>query len=156
MLALLVWLLILGPREAAHVVANPEDAQVLRAITYRESRGRWLSRHKADQRPRGWQGDGDRAARRVGSRAWARAVQAGLLDPGTCPFHERGDARDWSTRGSWGHVAAYAMPYLPCLPPAVLDLPIVSAWVAAKRLRRARRPGAPPALRRWARLDGER
>lgn len=107
------------------MVASPGDVGTLRAIAYRESRGRWLGRHKVDHRPRGWKGNGSRAARRVGSR-------------------------DWSTRGSWGHVAAYAMPYLPCLPPRVLDLPIVSAWVAAKRLRRARRPGAPPALRRWA------
>ena len=149
MLAFLLWLLTRGPYESAHLVA-PDDAPTLRAIAYRESRGRWLGRHKADERPQGWTGDGDQAARRVGGRAWARAVQAGILRPDRCPFHQRGDARDWSTRGAFGHVAAYAMPYLPCLPPQVLDIPIVSALVAARRLAVARRPGAPRALRRWS------
>jgi hypothetical protein len=152
-LALLLWLLTLGPMEAADLVADGEDARTLWAIAYRESRGRWLGRHKVDHRPRGWRGNGSRAAHLVGSRAWTRAVQAGLLRPDRCPWHDRGDPRDWSTRGSWGHVAAYAMPYLPCLPPAALDLPVVSAMVAHKRLRRARGPGAPQALRRWAMID---
>ena len=152
MLALLLWLLSLSPREAVAFVTPVEhERQALLAIGWRESRLRRVARHKADDRPRGWTGVGDTAARRVGSRAWARAVQRGLVRPWCQPL---GDARDWSTRGPWGQVAAYAVPYLPaCSPPWVLDLPVVSAWAAVQRLRVARGSAAPPALRRWAREE---
>lgn len=42
----------------------------------------------------------------------------------------------WSTRGAHGQIAAYALPYLPAVfrcSPWVLDLPVVSAWAAARR-----------------------
>lgn len=154
MIALLAWLLLSGPAQAARLVAwdSPRDQAVLFRIQHRESRDRWVGRHKLDHRPRGWQGDGSMAAYRVGSRAWASAVQVGRLDPAGCRWHDRGDARDWSTRGAFGHVAAYAIPYLGCWPPWVLDLPLVSAWVARRRLAYARKPWAPPALKRWAGL----
>lgn len=45
----------------------------------------------------------------------------------------------WSTRGVHGHVAAYAWPYVPAwlrwAGPAVLDVPLVSAVVSARRAR---------------------
>lgn len=153
MFGLLIAVLFCSPPAAARLVAmgHEPDQRALLAIQYRESRGRWISRHKVDHRPHGWRGNGSAAAWHVGSRAWIRAVQVGLLDPGRCRHHERGDARDWSTRGAFGHVAAYGLPYVPgCWPPWVLDLPIVSAWVARERLAVARRPWAPPALKRWA------
>jgi hypothetical protein len=152
MLAFLLWLLALGPRDAAALVADSrQERRQLVAIGWRESRLRRAGLHKVDAVPRGWTGDGQRAARRVGSRAWVRAVQRGLLRPDRCPWHDRGDPARWSTRGPWGQVAAYAVPYLPgCWPAWALDVPVVSAWVTVRRLRAARRRGAPPALRRWA------
>lgn len=139
MFALLLSLLLASPSEAVHIVtADPLDRETLLTIVHRESRGLRLRRHKADERPPGWEGNGSLAAHWVGARAWSKAVQVGDLEPHRCPFHDRGDARDWSTRGAFGHVAAYAMPYLPCSPPWVLDVPIVSAWVAVLRLRVAR------------------
>lgn len=152
MLALLLWLVFLGPREAVHLVTqDPGERERLVAIGWRESRLRAIGRHKVDARPRGWRGPGLAIARAVGSRAWARAVQHGLLLPDACPLHDRGEASRWSTRGAWGLVAAYSVPYLPgCWPPWVLDFPVVSAWVALARLRAAGRRGAPRALRRWA------
>jgi hypothetical protein len=42
----------------------------------------------------------------------------------------------WSTRGAHGMMAAYALPYLPAVlrcSPWVLDVPLVSAYAAARR-----------------------
>jgi hypothetical protein len=155
MLAWLLLLLFLGPREAVPVVTErTAEREALLSIAWRESRRNAIGRHKVDAVPRGWTGNGLRAARRVGRRAWVRAVQRGLLDPTCQPL---GEPSNWSTRGAWGHVAAYAVPYLPaCWPPWSLDVPVVSAWVAVKRLRVARRPWAPRALRRWAGYNGSR
>lgn len=48
----------------------------------------------------------------------------------------------WSTRGSHGMIARYAWPHVPrilqWLPPAILDVPIVSAFVATRRARAKR------------------
>jgi hypothetical protein len=48
----------------------------------------------------------------------------------------------WSTRGAHGMVAAYAWPYVPSWlrwgGPAVLDVPIVSAFVATRRAKAPR------------------
>lgn len=58
----------------------------------------------------------------------------------------------WSTRGHHGHVARYAWPYVPSWlqwwGPAVLDWPLVSAWVS---VRRAESPACRrhPACRSW-------
>ena len=44
-------------------------------------------------------------------------------------------AREWGPRGPHGHVPAHALKHLPrCSPPWVLDLPVVSGYVAARRL----------------------
>jgi hypothetical protein len=152
MLALLLWLVTLDPRAAVLVVTpDPGERAQLMAIGWRESRLRAVGRHKVDAVPRGWTGPGLARARTVGARAWARAVQRRLLDPGACPLQARGEPSSWSTRGPWGLVAAYSVPYLPgCWPPWALDVPLVSAWVARQRLRAAGRRGAPRALRRWA------
>ena len=149
MLTLLLFFLSLSPRSVVPVVTDSTtERRALLAIGWRESRLRPIARHKVDHAPKGWSGDGLRVARRVGRRAWLRAVQRGLLDPACQPL---GEPADWSSRGAWGQVAAYAVPYLPpCSPPWVLDVPLVSAWVALQRLRFARRPWAPRALRIWA------
>jgi hypothetical protein len=153
MLALLLTLLLASPADAARIVSTTDaDAAALAEIVHRESRGLRIRRHKADERPPGYTGNGSLAALWVGGRAWQKAVAVGDLDPERCRWHDRGDPRDWSTRGAFGHVAAYALKYLPCSPPWVLDVPIVSAWVAVQRLRVARQPWAPRALRRWAGL----
>lgn len=138
MIHLLIALLTMPPLPAAELVArNPREARTLRRIAKRESYLTPISIHAGDSH--------------LGRSAWEKAVKAGILWPTTCPFHRQGsDAREWATRGSWGHMAAYAMQYLPCLPPWVLDIPIISAWVAQKRLDRARQRGAPQALRAWA------
>lgn len=151
MLALTLWLLTLGPREAVMVATqDPAERRDLLAIGWRETRLQRAGVHKVDLVPRGWDGPGRTITQAVGARAWARAAQAGALRP-WCPWHDRGDPSQWSTRGSWGLVAAYSVPYLPgCWPTWSLDVPLVSAWVAVQRLRRAREPGAPRALRRWA------
>jgi hypothetical protein len=153
MLAFVLMLLTLAPREAVLVVTDDAaERQALLAITQREASGLAIRRHKVDAVPRGWTGDGSRITRWIGGEAWAKAVAVGDIDPERCRWHDRGDPRDWSTRGAFGHVAAYALKYLPCSPPWVLDVPIVSAWVAVQRLRVARQPWSPRALRRWAGL----
>lgn len=150
MLPFLLWIMtVLGPQESVSIVTDDNDERrALHEIAWRESRKRALGRHKVDQKPRGYTGNGLKAARRVGRRAWLRAVQKGLLDPACQPL---GEPADWSTRGAWGQVAAYAVPYLPrCWPPWALDVPVISAWVAVQRYRVAQRSWAPRALRIWA------
>lgn len=134
---LIVWLLALTPAQAIRVVTQDAwERRDLRAIGWRESRLERLGVHPGDA----W----------VGSRAWRSAVRVGRLDPQACPLHRRGDPRRWATRGSWGQIAAYAVPYLPgCWPPWALDVPVVGAWVAVRRLRRARRRDATRGLRAW-------
>jgi hypothetical protein len=76
---------------------------------------------------------------------WRGQVKLGHLDR-ECQPYERGA---WATRGPWGLSAASHWAYLPrCYQPAVLDVPLVSAWVAARVYaarcqgrRRADRPG---------------
>lgn len=48
-------------------------------------------------------------------------------------------------------MAAFAVPYIGCVPPEVLDVPIVSALVAIERIDMADAGGAPASLRRWSR-----
>lgn len=152
MLALAITI-ALSPHLSAWAVSDSQDEhRALLRIGWAESRLRPIGVHKRDVKPRGWTGAGRSAARRVGDAAWEGAVRAQALNPADCSWHERGDASDWSTRGSWGMVAAYAVPYLPgCWPPWSLDVPLVSAWVAVRRLRVARGRRSTPGLRRWAR-----
>ena len=83
-------------------------------------------------------------------RVHSRAVAVGILRPATCIWHSRGNGQRWSTRGAFGMMAAYSMQYLSiCAPPEVLDIPIVSAYIAAKRLQVARKRGAPRRLVTW-------
>lgn len=131
----------LRPEAASHVAAlavgRPELGPRLVRICRRESRCQPIGIHDIDAR--------------LGRAAWRNAVRAGALDPAGCPWHRRGAPSRWSTRGSWGTMAAFTLRYLGgCLPPWVLDIPLVGALAAALRLDAARSSRV-PALRRWAR-----
>jgi hypothetical protein len=65
---------------------------------------------------------------------YRNAMRVGWLDP-TCTFH-RGDPSRFSTRGVHGLSAAYSLHFVGgCVPPEVLDVPLVSAIAAARRAR---------------------
>lgn len=77
--------------------------------------------------------------------AWSGAVAVGWLDP-RCQPHRRGA---WSTRGAWGTMAAYTVVHLGvCVPPWVLDVPLVGAIAATRRAHHPRCDRA-PSCRRW-------
>lgn len=121
MMALLA-LLLLPPVPASHLGAAlagyPDLGPTLAAITRRESSGQWVSIHPGDS----W----------AAPHAWRGALARGWLSS-SCGWHSSPDGM--STRGSFGLIASYSLRHLglPCLPPWVLDVPIVSAFVAAKR-----------------------
>jgi hypothetical protein len=105
---------------AALLVGQPTLAPELTAICRRESHCRIVRAHTED--------------------AWAgvvmrrNALRVGWLDP-RCRFHH-GDPTRFSTRGSHGLSAAYSLRFVaPCVPPEVLDIPLVSAIAAARRAR---------------------
>lgn len=105
---------------AAVVVGQPELAPELIHICRRESHCRWIGAHATDA----W----------AGTRMFRNAVRVGWLDP-SCQFH-RGARQRFSTRGVHGLSAAYSLRFIGrCLPPEVLDVPLVSAIAAARRAR---------------------
>lgn len=141
---LLLALVSIKPYQASHVAAyavgDPSLADDLVRICRRESRCEAIGIHARDAR--------------FGRRAWKKAVSKGLLDPATCEHHRRGEPSRWATRGAWGTMAAYTLPYLGgCLPPEILDVPIVGAMAAALRLKAAKKTRV-PALSRWAGRKG--
>lgn len=74
-----------------------------------------------------------RGPRVSGDRFYQRARAAGLLDD--CPAHDLGDGARWGIRGAHGLAAAYSVHLLgECVPPEALDVPLLSAIVAAQRL----------------------
>lgn len=132
-------LFALPPRPAAHVAAVVTGAplRTLLHVCERESGCRALGVHRVDAG--------------AGAVHWRIAVRGGALHPSRCRAHALGErAREWSTRGPFGSVAAYSVRYLPapldCIaPPSVLDVPIVSALAAGWRMVEADHP----AVRRW-------
>jgi len=105
---------------AASLVNRPEIAGDLVKICQRESRCKPISQHAIDS----W----------AAPRVYEKQVARNKLNP-LCQFKEQG----WSTRGSFGLIAAYHIDYLPdvpCLPPQVFDVPLFSAIVAAKKYTR--------------------
>lgn len=112
---------VFDPRTAAHVAAQGDEwvELELTRICWRESRCTAIGVHAVDSRYDG--------------TVWAKAVGVGWLDS-AC----QGDGQNWSTRGPWGLMAAFHIRRvgIPCLPAAVLDVPLVSALVAADKLRR--------------------
>lgn len=105
---------------AAVVVGDPALAPELVGICRRESHCRWVGAHVHDA----W----------AGPTMYRNAVRVGWLDP-SCRFH-RGDRTRFSTRGVHGLSAAYSLKFVGgCVPPEVLDVPLVSAIAAARRAR---------------------
>lgn len=91
----------------ASLAGHPELGPALVDVARRESRLELVSVHAIDSR-------------------WSASLR-----PSGC------SGRDgWSTRGAHGQMAAYALRYAPgwarCAP-WLLDVPIVSAWLAARR-----------------------
>lgn len=104
----------------ALIVGEPELTGELVRTCRRESHCRLVGAHPADA----WAG-------RLMQR---KALAVGWLDR-RCRHHT-GRAERYSTRGVHGLAAAYSLRYLDaCVPPEVLDVPLVSAMVAARRAR---------------------
>lgn len=135
----------LEPVTAAHVVAyahgRPGLADGLVEVCRRESRCLRIGPHKID-------------ADLDPSDGYRGQVRLGHLRPWCQRYRENA----WHTRGAFGLSAASHHAYLfPCYPPEILDVPLVSAWVAARKMlarcstsdrarwcpRRARRPRRP-------------
>ncbi len=85
-----------------------------------------------------------------GAPAWRKAARVRWVDPACQPLEE---PSEWSTRGSWGLLAAYHVRRLPpCSPPWLLDYPLLGAMVARDKLAdHCRTPEAErmPANTRW-------
>jgi hypothetical protein len=63
-------------------------------------------------------------------RVWRKMVRRGALDPACQPYEDGA----WSTRGPWGLMAGLHARWLPrCFQPHWLDVPLVSALVAARK-----------------------
>lgn len=99
---------------------KPEYAAILRRICWRESRCKPLRMHAIDR---------DHSV-----SVWRYAVRRRRLRPQTCFFHR--NPQQWSTSGPFGLMRGYHWQFLgnPCLPPGVLDIPLVSAYVAYQKL----------------------
>jgi hypothetical protein len=103
---------------AGNLVGDAHLATELVAICDRESNCEPVGLHERDQ----W----------AGSIMYRKALRVGWLDL-RCPFH-LGDSTRFSVRGPHGMSAAYTLRFLgACLPPEILDVPIVSALAAALR-----------------------
>lgn len=102
------------------VHGKPEYAAILRRICWRESRCKPLRMHAID--------------RNYSTSVWRYAVRRRRLRPQTCLFHR--NPQQWSTSGPFGLMRGYHWQFLgnPCLPPWVLDIPLVSAYVAYRKL----------------------
>jgi hypothetical protein len=93
--------------------------RILKKTCRRESRCRPIKKHKVDEH--------------LSRVVWKNAVKRGYLVSSCQPYHG-----GWSTRGSFGLMAAYHIKYLPfggyCLPAEVFDIPLVSAYASMKKI----------------------
>ena len=104
---------------AAVWVGEPQLGRELVATCRRESHCRLVGAHEQDAS--------------TGAVMRRKAMAVGWLDA-ECPWHA-GEGYRFSTRGPYGMSAAYTLRFVGrCLPPEVLDLPIVSAVAAARRM----------------------
>lgn len=138
---------VLDPRTASVAAAllhgDPELASRLVAICERESGCRAIGVHRCDAHR-------SRAA-------WSDAVaNMRSLDPEACGWHAL-DAGPWSTSGPWGAMRAYSLPHLGCWPAWSLDIPIVGAIAAIRRMRspRCARVWGCSRWAGWSRLPSE-
>jgi hypothetical protein len=119
-IGIILALLTLDPIPAAHVAAWYHGVPVadLVRVCRRESRCQRIGVHPTDEHLDGYGGQ----------------IRLGHLDP-SCQAHG-GRPYRWTTRGPWGLSAASHWHRLPrCYQPEWLDLPIVSAMVAAGKYR---------------------
>jgi hypothetical protein len=112
----------MSPSKSAQLVAAYSDVRcerILKKTCRRESRCRPVKKHRVDAH--------------LSKVVWENAVRRGYLEPSCQPYHE-----GWSTRGSFGLMAAYHVKYLPfggyCLPAEVFDIPLVSAYASMKKI----------------------
>ena len=111
---------LLGTVVGAALAGEPQLSKELTRICRRESHCRLVGAHVRDV----WAGPV--MAKKAKARGWLQAE---------CFWH-RGDATRFSTRGIHGMSAAYSLRFVDtCLPPEALDIPLVSAYIAAKRSR---------------------
>lgn len=109
--------------QEAHARNMPELIEPLIRICRRESVGKGAGRCKPLRAHTGDAG----ASRHV----YDRAVAVGWISSRCQPYADR----QWSTRGSWGLMAAYHVRFLfPCAPFWMLDVPAFGAKVAATKL----------------------
>jgi len=113
---------------AAHLVGEPAMASELVRICHRESVGPARRLPGTCKALRVHRGDAGHSR-----RVWERAASRGLIRPWCQPYRPG----QWSTRGSWGLMAAYNLRWLgiPCLPPEALDSPLLGAIAAANKLK---------------------
>lgn len=105
---------------AAWAVGAPWIAPDLVRICKRESPGHACARAVGVHRRDAW----------VSDREWRSQVRLGHLDP-VC---QRDQPGEWGPRGNWGLSAASHWQFLPvCYQPQWLDVPLVSAIVAARK-----------------------
>lgn len=119
MLTLLLAALLVPPLPAARLAARALDVpeQALVRIAMRESQGQRIGVHRRDA----W----------ASERACRKAIRTGWLHEGA-----RCSLPGWSTRGSFGLMAAYSLRWVGLDRwPEALDVPIVSAVAAARRYR---------------------
>lgn len=112
---------IRDPQDAALAVSTlmnrPDIYEGLVSICMRESRCEAVGIHTIDAH--------------LSPRSYWGQVRLGHLDR-TCQRH--GYEGRWSTRGPWGlNAAAHWQFFHKCYQPELLDYPLVSAWVAAKK-----------------------
>lgn len=115
-------------RLGAELAGHPELAEEVVGICRVESRCRAIGIHRGH------------APRRPGAAFERRAAARGYIDPEGCDAHRGGPSERWGIRGAHGHAAAYAVRHLgPCVAPEALDVPLLSAIAAARRLADLRR-----------------
>lgn len=128
LLVAIAFALSLGPADATRLACRLErwlDCAEVLAILRVESRGVAVGVHT-------------RHARRVrGAVFWRRAVEAGLLHPERCAWHQQADDGDgWGIRGPHGLAAAYSVHVLgDCVGPEAADVPLLSAVMTIRRMR---------------------
>jgi len=115
---LILLLTLIPPAPASRIVKALTGTDVdLVAICERESACQPIGVHPEDA----WASTHMRRA----------AMRVGWLKP-WCPFTRR--RAGWGPRGAHGQSAAYSLHFLgPCLPPELLDVPLLSAIAAVRR-----------------------
>lgn len=113
-----------SPKLAATFVGSvydrPDLGRELVHICMRESRCQDVGPHAID--------------RKWSRTMWERAVKVGWLQPKKCKHHRYRAAKTWSVSGPWGLSRAYHLRFVGCVPARWLDVPIVGAYAAMKKM----------------------